>query len=80
MIRLFGTVLLASSLSFGGGALAWTYHNYRDVQPTPCFRGPIAYSPGAYCVSGRGMVEVCMRDGSWISIGACIGAECRAVC
>ncbi len=79
MIRLVGTTLLACSLFFGGDAFARWRHDHEGPRH-PCFRGLVAYTPGAYCVSRHGVVEVCMGDGSWMSLGPCLGTECRSTC
>ena len=79
MMRRVATVLLACALSFSGQALARSHRN----QSSPvhqCYWDTPVYSPGAYCVSRRGLVEVCLSGGDWMSIGPCIGEECRTGC
>ena len=79
MIRLVGIALLASSLCCGGDASAGSW-KHRHGPERSCPRDGVFYSPGDYCVSRHGIVEVCMGDGSWMSLGACLGMECRAAC
>jgi hypothetical protein len=79
MIRRIGTVLLACALSFGGEALARSHGNWGGYV-YQCYWSGTKYSPGGYCVSRRGVVEVCTTSGDWMSLGACIGDECRMAC
>ena len=79
MMRRIGTVLVACALSFGGEALARPHGN----QSSPiyqCYWNGTRYWTGGYCVSNRGVVEVCTSSGDWMTLGACIGVECRVAC
>jgi hypothetical protein len=79
MMRRIGTVLLACALSFGGEALVRPHGNWGGPV-YQCYWSGTKYSPGGYCVSNRGVVEVCTTSGDWMNLGACIGDECRVVC
>ena len=79
MLRV-GIVLLACAASFSGDAQARVSHSGHTSPVYLCYWEGTSYRPGGYCVSNRGIVEVCMSDGDWISIGPCRGDECRMAC
>ncbi len=79
MMRRSGIVLLACALSFGGEASARSHSNHSGPV-YQCYWDGTRYSPGGYCVSNHGVVEVCTTSGDWMSMGACIGDECRVAC
>jgi hypothetical protein len=79
MLRV-GIVLLACAPSFSGDSLARTSHGNQSSPVYSCYWEGTRYGPGGYCVSNRGMVEVCLSDGDWISVGACRGDVCRVAC
>jgi hypothetical protein len=73
-------LILAFALIPAGDALARSSHRNQTSPIRQCLRdGSVYYSPGAYCVSTRGIVEVCL-GGDWVSIGACKGEVCRKTC
>ena len=78
MMRRIGTVLLACTLSFGGEALARSYNRSSPIYQ--CYWNGTKYWTGGYCVSNRGVVEVCTSSGDWMTLGGCIGPECRVAC
>ena len=74
------TALLALAMTFAGAASARPNHN--GTSPVwRCYRGDLAtpYAIGAYCVSRRGLVEVCVAGG-WMNMGPCLGNECNVSC
>jgi hypothetical protein len=79
MMRRIGIVVLACALSFGGEALARSHGN-QSSPIYPCYWGGTKYWTGGYCVSNRGVVEVCTSSGDWMTLGDCIGEECRVAC
>jgi len=79
MTSRIGTVLLACALSFGGEALARPHGNWGGYV-NQCYWNGTKYWTGGYCVSNRGEVEVCTGSGDWMTLGACIGPECRVAC
>jgi hypothetical protein len=78
MVRRIGIVLLACALSFSGEALAGP-HAPGSSPVHQCYWEGTRYAPGGYCVS-RGVVQVCTSSGDWMSLGACLGDECRVAC
>ena len=81
MILRVGIVLLACALSFSGDAHARTGHRANQSSPVYwCYWEGTSYRPGGYCVSQRGIVEVCLTSGDWMSVGPCLGYECRVAC
>ncbi|MGD0642839.1 MAG: hypothetical protein ABSC22_19030 [Roseiarcus sp.] len=79
MMRVAGTAFLACLLSLSGDALAGP-PRHSGPPPRHCHWGQIEYDASNYCVSGRGIVEMCMNDGTWLSIGACQGSVCGKRC
>ena len=77
-MRRIGTVVLACALTFSGKALARSRDWHGPVYS--CYWNGNIYRPGGYCVSNRGVVEVCLTSGDWMSVGPCLGDECRVVC
>jgi hypothetical protein len=80
MLRRIGIVVLACALSFGGEAPAKSSHRGQSSPVYWCYWEGTRYDPGGYCVSNRGVVEVCLTSGDWMSVGRCLGDECRVVC
>jgi len=78
MMRRIGTVVLACALAFSGEALARSAPWHGPVYS--CYWQGSIYRPGGYCVSNRGIVEVCLTSGDWMSVGHCLGDECRVAC
>jgi hypothetical protein len=79
MLRV-GIVLLACALSFSGDAQALTGHRNWSGPVYSCYWQGTIYRPGGYCVSNRGIVEVCTSSGDWMTLGPCLGDECRVAC
>jgi hypothetical protein len=80
MMRRIGTVLLGCALSFGGEAMARPHGNNQSSPIYQCSWNGTRYWTGGYCVSNRGIVEVCASSGDWVTLGGCIGEECRVAC
>jgi hypothetical protein len=80
-MKRMAAVFLAFALVFAGDASGRSSHRNQTSPIHQCLRdGAVYYAPGAYCVSARGAVEVCLSDGGWMSIGACKGEACRKTC
>ncbi len=75
-----GIILLVGALAFGGDASARSRSSNRSSPIYRCYRGGTEYAIGGYCVSKAGVVEVCISDDGWMSVGPCRGDECRAAC
>jgi hypothetical protein len=83
-MRVAGLVLLAGGLALGGDALA---HGIGHHEPPLkfCDQGGTAYKPGDYCYTSCDPrracdIEVCMRDGSWMTMYGCKARDCRRLC
>ena len=80
MVRRIGTALLACAPLFSGEALAMSSHRNWSGPTYQCYWEGTRYAPGGYCVGRSGVVQVCTSSGDWMSIGPCLGDECRVVC
>ena len=84
-MRIVGLVLLTCGLAFASGdALAhWRMHGGPPMKY--CYQGGTAYKPSDYCYTSCDPrracdIEVCMRDGSWMTMYGCKVCDCRHLC
>ena len=84
-MRVVGVVLVICGLAFASGdALA----HWRGLGGPPmkfCYRDGTAYKPSDYCYTSCDPrracdIEVCMRDGSWMTMYGCKVRDCRHLC
>jgi hypothetical protein len=83
-MRRIATFLLASTLSLANAGVAQASASKHSAPPKLCAWGPINYASGATCTSrcGEGVceVQVCMRDGTWLSVGTSRPFSLRPTC